>query len=573
MGALYQKFFKGFPGGFGLVERDYHPCFQLFRAGAIPMKRISTKHAVAAAIALGFATLATAATVPPGVQLDAKQELTRNNGSEPETLDPALASGVPANNVIRDMFEGLTAIDGKGRIVPGVAESWKQTAPTTWVFKLRKNAKWSNGDALTAEDFIYGMRRFVDPATASKYAATYGVFIQNGKEIVAGKMPATELGVKALDPYTLEIRTPYPVGFLPDVVSNLQLGPAHKATIEKFGKDWTKPGNMVSNGAFTMSDWQVNSKIVLTKSKTYWDAKNVQLTKWTYLSVEDGNADVKLFESGENDWVYQLPPGTYEKYKTQYPKDIRNAPMLGLRYYSLMNNDPLLKDIRVRKALSMVVDRNILADKVTADGQLPAYGVIVKGTNGADVTAYDWATWPMDKRVAEAKKLLAEAGVQPGTKIKFAYNTSDYHKRMAIFAASEWKSKLGIDLELEAMEFKVLIKKRDDRDYQMARNGWVADYNDATTFLTLVQCDSDQNSQGNCNRKAEDLINQGNQSMDPAKRTKLMTQAAKLVMEDYPMIPLLQYTVPRLVKSYVGGYSAENSMDRYRGKELYVIKH
>ncbi|MEO8544521.1 MAG: peptide ABC transporter substrate-binding protein [Burkholderiaceae bacterium] len=529
--------------------------------------------ALGLAIALVYGSTAFAANVPAGVQLAAKQELIRNNGSEPETLDPALASGVPANNVIREMFEGLTAVDNNGKVVPGVAESWKQTDPTTWVFKLRKNAKWSNGDPVTAEDFVYGMRRFVDPATASKYASTYGIFLQNAKEIIDGKKPVTELGVKAVDANTVEIKTPFPAGFLPEVVSNLQLGPVHKATIDKFGKEWTKPGNIVGNGAFTLKDWQVNSKIVLTKSPTYWDNKNVQLTQVTYLAVEEGNADVKLYESGENDWVYTLPPGSYDKYKAQYPKDIRNTPMLGLRYYSLNNADPMMKDVRVRKALSMVIDRNILADKVTADGQVPAYGVIVKGVAGADVTSYDWATWPMAKKVEEAKKLLSAAGVAPGTKMKFAYNTSDYHKKMAIFAASEWKTKLGLDLELEAMEFKVLIKKRNDRDYQMARNGWIADYDDATTFLTLVQCDSDQNSQGNCNRDAEKLIEQGNQSLDQAKRRTLLTQAAKKIMDDYPMIPLLQYTVPRLVKPYVGGYSNSNALDRYRGKDLYIVKH
>ncbi len=537
------------------------------------MKHNFRMKALAVVTLLSLTGLTMAATIPAGVQLDAKQEMVRNNASEPETLDPATASGVPANNIIRDLFEGLTAVDGTGKTVPGVAESWKQTDPQTWVFKLRQNAKWSNGDPVSTEDFVYGMRRFVDPATASKYAATYGIFILNGRDIVDGKKPPAELGVKAIDKYTLEIKTPYPVGFMPELVSNLQLGPVHKASLEKSGKDWTKPANLVSNGAFSLADWQVNSKIVLTKSKQYWDAKNVQLTKFTYLPVEDGNADVKLYESGENDWVYQLPPGTYEKYKAQYPKDIRNVPMLGLRYYSYNNADPVLKDVRVRKALSMVIDRDILAKKVTADGQVPAYGVIVKGTNGAEITTYDWATWPMAQRVAEAKKLLAAAGVQPGTKIKFAYNTDVYHKKMAIFAASEWKTKLGVELELEAMEFKVLIKKRNDGDYQMARNGWIADYNDATTFLTLVQCDSDQNSHKNCNRKAEALITEGNQSLDPAKRKTLFTQAAKLIMDDYPMLPLLQYTVPRLVKPYVGGYSTQNSMDRYRGKELYIIKH
>lgn len=532
-----------------------------------------TMKTLAGAVLLAFAGLAAAATVPAGVKLHETQELVRNNGSEPETLDAALATGVPANNVIREMFEGLCAADNNGKIVPGVAESWKQVDPQTWVFKLRKTAKWSNGDAVTADDFIYSMRRFVDPATASKYASTYGVFLLNAKEIIEGKKPVTELGVKAVDPYTLEIKTPFPVSFLPEVVSNPQLAPLHKATIEKFGKDWTRPANMVNNGAFSLKDWQVNSKIILAKNPTYWDAKNVQLTKITYLSVEDGNADVKLYESGENDWVYQLPPGTYDKYKAQYPKEIRNTDMLGLRYYSLNNADPALKDIRVRKALSMALDRDILAQRVTADGQTPAYGVIVKGTSGADVTVYDWAKWPADKRIAEAKKLLKEAALPAGTKLKFSYNTSDYHKKMAIFAASEWKTKLGLDVELDAMEFKVLIKKRTDKDYQIARNGWIADYNDATTWLTLVQCDSDQNYHNSCNRKASALIDEGNQQLDPAKRKVLLTQAAKMIMEDYPIIPLLQYTVPRLVKPYVGGYSTTNALDRYRGKDLYIVKH
>ncbi|TCW32822.1 peptide ABC transporter substrate-binding protein [Gulbenkiania mobilis] len=531
---------------------------------------------VAASVALALAGVsgaALAAKVPAGVQLSPKQELVRNNGSETETLDPAIAESVGANNLTRDLFEGLTATDADGKVVPGVAETWKQKDPTTWVFNLRKNAKWSDGTPVTADDFVYGWQRFLDPKTASPYASTYGTFVLNGLEVAEGKKKPAELGIKALDKYTLEVKTPYPVAFLPDVVSNLNLGPVPKAAVEKYGKDWTKPGKMVSNGAFVLKDWQVNSKVVLEKNPQYWDAKNVQLTRVTYLPVEDGYADVKLFQSGENDWVYQLPPGTYDKYKAEFPKDIRNAPMLGLRYYSFNNKDPLLKDVRVRKALSMVIDRDILAKKITADGQVPAYGVIVRGTSGADVTTYDWASWPMAKRVEEARKLLAAAGVKPGTKIKFTYNTSEYHKKMAIFAASEWKTKLGLDTQLENMEFKVLLKKRHDGDFQIARNGWVADYNDATTFLTLVQCKSDQNDNFNCNPKAEELIKQGNASQDAAKRKQLLTQAAKLVMEDYPMLPLLQYTVPRLVKSYVGGYSLKNPMDRYRSKDLYIIKH
>jgi oligopeptide transport system substrate-binding protein len=529
--------------------------------------------AIALAIALAVAVPAQAAVLPPGTQLDPTQHITRNNGSEPETLDPALAESVGANNITRDLFEALTANDSNGKTVPGVAESWKQTDPTTWVFKLRPNAKWSNGDPVTANDFVFGIRRFVDPKTASTYASTFGVFLANGKDVALGKKPPAEVGVKALDKHTLEVKTAFPVTFLPSLMSNNNLGPVHQASLEKNGKDWTKPGNLVSNGAFQLKAWQVNSKVVLEKNPQYWDVKNVQLTQVTYLPVEDGNADVKLYESGENDWVYQLPPGTYEQYKKQFPKEIRNSPMIGLRYYSYQTQNPAFKDVRVRKALSMVLDRDILAQRITADGQAPAYSLMVKGLEGADVTPYDWATWPMAKRVAEAKALLEQAGVKPGTKFSFAYNTSEYHKKMAIFAASEWKTKLGLAVELEAMEFKVLLKKRHDGDFQMARNGWLADYNDATSFLALVRCDSDQNNNFNCNRKAEELITQGTAQTDAAKRKSLLTQASAMIMQDYPIIPLLQYSLPRLVKSWVGGYSLENAQDRFRSKDLYIIKH
>ncbi|MDD2919190.1 peptide ABC transporter substrate-binding protein [Rhodoferax sp.] len=528
---------------------------------------------IGVALATACVLASHAATVPAGVQLHASQTLIRNNGSEPETLDPALAESVGANNLTRDLFEALTANDADGKIVPGVAESWKRVDATTWVFKLRKNAKWSNGDPVTADDFVFGIRRFVDPKTASTYAATYGIFLANGAAVVKGDKPSSDIGVKALDKLTLEVKTAFPVSFLPDVMSNNNLGPIHKASLEKNGKDWTKPGLLVSNGAYTLKEWQVNNRLVLEKNPQYWDAANVQLTRVTYLPIEDGNADVKLYESGENEWVYQLPPGTFEKYKSQYPKEIRISPMLGLRYYSYHTQNPVFKDVRVRKALSMVIDRDILAQRVTADGQIPAYSVIVKGTNGADVTPYEWATWPMAKRVAEAKALLEQAGVKPGSKFVFSYNTSEYHKKMAIFAASEWKTKLGLSIETESMEFKVLLKKRHDGEFQMARNGWVADYNDASTFLTLIECDSDQNNNFNCNRKAQELINQGSQSTDQAKRKTLLTQASKMIMDDYPIIPLLQYSSPRLVKSYVGGYSLLNAQDRFRSKDLYIIKH
>ena len=535
------------------------------------LRRASAR--LCATVALGTCALASAAVIPPGTPLAAKQEMVRNNGVEPESLDPALIESAAAGNILTDLFEGLTALDNHSRVVPGVAQSWQQTDPTTWVFKLRKNAAWSNGEPVTAQDFVYGWHRLVDPKNAAALGSTMGAYVLNGVAITQGKLPVTALGVRAIDASTLEVKTPGPLPFLPMLLAIAQFSPAPRAVVEKFGKDWTKPGNMVGNGAYVLKDWQVNSKVVVEKNPKYWDAANVSPTRVTYLAVEDSNADLKLYQSGENDFVQRLPAGTYESLKAQYPKEMHNSAMIALRFYALNNTDPLLKDVRVRKALSMVIDREILSSKVTADGQAPVYGLMVKGNEGADPLRYDWADWPMDKRVAEARRLLADAGVKPGTRLKFAYNTSDYHKKMAIFTASEWKTKLGLDTELESMEYKVLIRRRQSADYQIARHAWIPGYADITGFLELVECGNDANDNKSCDKAADELVRQASASADPVRRKALMTQALRAEMDDYPLIPLLQMSTPRLVKPWIGGYDDANDQDTFRSKDFYVIRH
>jgi len=528
---------------------------------------------LAGALALAATSMAGAAVIPPGTLLADKQEMVRNNGSEPESLDPPLIESTGANSILVDLFEGLTALDNHSRVVPGVAQSWQRTDQTTWIFKLRHDARWSNGEPVTAEDFVYGWHRLVDPKNAAALGSTFGSYILNGVAITQGKMPVTALGVRAIDATTLEVKTPGPMPYLPMLLASSQCSPTPRATIEKYGRDWTKPGNMVSNGAYVLKDWQVNSKVVIEKNPKYWDAAHVTLTKVTWLPVEDSNADVKLYQSGESDFVLRIPAGTYASLKAQYPRELHNSLMIALRFYALNNRDPLLKDVRVRKALSMVIDREVLASKVTADGQLPVYGLIVKGNEGADMLRYDWADWPMDKRVAEARKLLAQAGVKPGTRLKFAYNTSDYHKKMAIFTASEWKTKLGLDTELESMEYKVLIHRRQSADYQVARHAWIPGYADITGLLALVECGNDANDNKSCSPAGDALIQQASATADPARRQALMTQALRVEMDDYPLIPLLQMSVPRLVKPWIGGYDDANDQDIFRSKDFYILKH
>jgi oligopeptide transport system substrate-binding protein len=530
-------------------------------------------HLAAAAAGVFAAVSAAAAVIPPGTVLAAKQELVRNNGAEPESLDPQLIESTNAFNILIDVFESLTALDNHAKVVPGVAESWQQVDPTTWVFKLRKDARWSNGEAVTAQDFVYGWHRLVDPKNAAPLGSTMGAYILNGVAITQGKQPVTALGVRAIDAGTLEVKTPGPLPFLPYLLANVQFSPVPHAIVEKYGRDWTKPGNLVGNGAFVLKEWQVNSKVVVEKSPTYWDAAHVALARSTYLDVEDTNADLKLYQTGEEDMIQRTPPGAYAALKAQYPKELHNGTLIALRFWALNNRDPLLKDVRVRKALSMVIDREILAAKVTADGQAPVYGLTIKGSESADPVRYDWADWPMDKRVAEARKLLAEAGVKPGTRLKYAYNTSDYHKRLALFTASEWKTKLGLETELEAMEYKVLIHRRASAEYQVARHAWYPGYADITGLLALVECGNDANDNKSCSRAGDDLIHQAAALSDPARRKALLTQAVRAEMDDYPMIPLLQMSLPRLVKPWVGGYDDANDQDAFRSKDFYILKH
>ncbi|MBB5190080.1 oligopeptide transport system substrate-binding protein [Silvimonas terrae] len=532
--------------------------------------------AAALAATLGLSSLtALAANVPAGVKLADKQELVRHNGTEPDSLDPSLYETKPANYIDSDLFEGLTRNGADGSIQPGVAESWKQTDPRTWVFKLRKDARFSDGSPISADDFVYSWQRTVDPKTGSKYTILHE-FILNAKDIVNGKKQPKELGVKALDKYTLEVKTTDVVPFFPGLAAMGNMAPLKKDAIEKNGKDWVKPGKMVSNGAYMLSEWVPNNRVVLVKNPNYWNAKSVVVTKVTYNPVESDDTALKMYKSGEMDWTDEIPTGIYASLKSQFGNELRNTPWLGVYYFNLNNKLPEFQDKRVRQALSMVIDRDILTQKVTGNGETPAYSLFVKGTIAGTPTTYAWTKEPMAQRVAEAKKLLSDAGYGPGKKplnLKITYNTNEMHKKISLFLASEWKTKLGLATSMENQEFKVFVKTRHDGAYQLARNAWIADYNDATTFLDLVRCGSAQNDTFYCSKTVDGLIAEGNQQTDSAKRTAAYSKAMETAMEDYAVIPMFQYSKARLVKSYVGGYTNTNYLDDYLTQDFYIIKH
>ncbi|WP_043309276.1 peptide ABC transporter substrate-binding protein [Burkholderia pseudomallei] len=539
------------------------------------MKHTHAFAAVLAALALTIAPSAPAVTVASNVTLADQQDLTRQVPAEVESLDPAHIESWTGNTIGLDLFEGLARIDASGAVVPGVAQAWEHKAPDTWIFKLRRDAKWSNGQPVAAADFVYAWQRLADPKTGSKYTILVE-FVKNASAIIAGKQPPGDLGIRAIDPYTIEVKTEVPVSYFPELTAMAPLTPVNKDAVAKFGDAWTRPKNIVSNGPYTLVDWQPNNRIVMAKSDKYWNARNVVIRKVTYLPIENDETALRMYQAGQIDYTYSIPAGGFGQISKQFGKELRPGLQLATYYYYLKNSDPALKDKRVREALAMVLDREILTSKITQAGEVPMYGLMPKGVKGVQRPfTPDWASWPMARRVDYAKNLLKQAGYGDANPLTFTltYNTNDLHKKVALFAASEWRTKLGVTAKLENVEFKVLMKQRHDGKVQVARDGWFADYNDAMTFFDLIRCGSSQNTVGYCNPKVDSLVAEANQKLDDGARAALLTQAHDLAMNDYPMVPLFQYSADRLVKSYVGGYTLTNYIDMRASQDMYLIKH
>jgi oligopeptide transport system substrate-binding protein len=538
------------------------------------MKVLHVFAAVLVALLSASAPRVRAVEIPAGVELASIQELTRQVPSEVESLDPAHIESWVGNTIGLDLFEGLTRIDAAGRVVPGVAQSWARTAPDTWVFKLRHDAKWSDGQPVTAEDFVYAWRRVVDPRTGSKYTILVEC-VMNAKTIIAGKMPPSGLGVRAVDPYTLEVRTEVPAAFFPELTAMATMAPVPHTAVEKRADAWTRPHRLVGNGAYVLAEWQPNDRLVVVMNDKYWNASHVAIARVTYLPVEDDQTAMRMYQAGQFDYTYRIPSGIHGLVARQFGGELRSGLQIATYYYSLNNDDPAFRDKRVREALSMVIDRDLLTSKLLQAGELPLYGLIAKGTKGAARFQPEWADWPMSKRIERARELIRDAGHSEAKPLTFTltYNTNDMNKKVALFAASEWHTKLGVNAKLENVEFKVLLKERHDGKMQASRDGWFVDYNDAMSYFDLLRCGGVQNDQRYCNPQVDALIDEANRQLDDGSRTALLTRAHELAMRDYPLIALFQYSADRLVKPYVGGYTLTNYVDMRASQDMYILKH
>ena len=502
--------------------------------------------------------------------------LRAGNGPEPETLDPQRAEGVSAANILHDLYEGLCNISPSGEIVAGAASRWDvEQGGRLYTFYLRPEAKWSNGDTLTAADFVAGLRRSADPATGSNYAQMLAP-IENAQAIAAGKLAPETLGVSALDERRLQIRLRAPAPYFLGLLTHASTAPIHRASLARYGRDFARPGRLVSNGAYQLSDWVVQSQVTLRRNPNYWDNAHTHIDEVIYTPTEDINSELKRYRAGELDYTYQIPLVQAPWIRAHLGRELRIATYIGNYYYGFNLTRPPFKDsARLRQALNMAVDRDVIVNKVMQGVAVPAYGWVPPGTWNYTPQTPPWAALPRAQRIAEAKKLYAEAGYsdQHPLQVEIRYNTHQDHKRIAVVIAAMWKQFLGVETRLVNEEFKVFINNRKLRRVtEVFRASWIGDYDDASSFTDILHSTHGQNDEGYSNPRYDALLAQAAAEPDVARRRALLEQAERLMLEDSPVLPIYFYVSKHLVKPWVQGWQ-DNLLDYHYSKDLTLRPH
>ena len=488
------------------------------------------------------------------------------------TLDPQLNQDVSGFHVIRDLFEGLLSQDGDGNLVPGVATHYAASDNnTTYTFTLRQDARWSNGDPVTAHDFVYAWQRAVDPATASPYAWYVELTqIVNAAAILAGEMETAELGVRAVDDRTLEVKLNQPLPYFPAMTTYATLFPAHQATVEAHGTKWTAPENIVSNGAYVLEEVVLNEFHTRVKSATYWGADNVIIERVTGLVINDDNQALTRYRAGELDHLEPLPSGQYPALKEELPDEAASVPRLCSYYYAINHSEsgnPALHDVRVRKALSMAIDRDVIVNQLLKGGQWSAYNFTHLKTAGFTMPEIAYGMLSQAERDAEAKRLMAASGVEDLT-FKLIYNTSESHKQIATVVSQMWKQKLGVGTELANFEWKSYLNLRKGQEFDVARSGWCGDYNEASTFLDLLTTTHGANDGKYTNPKVDELMSASKTAEDPSS---IYAEVENILAEDMAIIPIYHYANTFLLSSDIKGWPYSNVENNWYSKNLYRI--
>lgn len=472
--------------------------------------------------------------------------LNYGNGTEPQDLDPQLVTGVPENKIINALFEGLVAEGPTGAdTVPGVAARWEISPDgLVYTFFLRPDAKWSNGDPVTAQDFLASFRRILTPSLAAEYA--YKLYVVAGAEDFSrGKLTDfTQVGFSAPDPLTLRFKLHSPAPFLMEALKHYSWFPVHLPTLAKFGDPtrrgsaWTRPENLVGNGPFILKEWRANQRITVTRSPTYWDRTAVKLETINFFPTESIDTEERMFRTGQLDRTNELPNTKIDTYKRDFAASYRQDPYYGVYFFRVNVTRPPLNDPRVRRALALALDRESLVKNVTRGGQTPAYNFCPPSpqfTSQARIAG----------DLAEARRLLAEAGFPAGRgfpKVSLLYNTSENHRAIAEAVQQMWRRQLGVEIVLTNQEWKVYLDSQDTLSYDLARAGWIADYTDPNTFMDMWTKGGGNNDTGWSHPGYEDLLQRSCAATNDADRFALYQQMEKILAEELPIIPVYFYT-------------------------------
>jgi oligopeptide transport system substrate-binding protein len=508
---------------------------------------------------------------PSGSSLPSAETLRRGLGGEPSTLDPARAVDNFSIEVLRDLYEGLTSETPTGEVIPGVASSWTvDTNGTTYTFELRPDAFWSNGRGVRAEDFVRAWRRVLDPKQSSPLADDLRI-ISGASSIISGKSAPDSLGVYAAGDHVLVVKLEMPAPYLPQVLTHSVAYPIYSADSAASHS----PSTWVSNGPYVLSSWEPGTAVKLTRNSKYSSRESVHIPNVAYEIVPDENAQLSRYRAGEIDITDTVPANALPALRSGHSSELVIAPFLATAYYGLNLAAPPFKDnIKLRQAVAMAIDRKRLVDTL-GFGQPEAFGFVPPGAWNYTPQTWRWKSLSDDERLAEAKKLYAEAGYseRKPLHLRLLYNSNPTIRNTAIVIAAMWKEALGVDTQLIEEEYRVFLQSRQDKAvWDVVRLGWTADFNDASNFLDIFRDRSGNNDAGYTNSSYEVSLDTAAHTADPQSRRSILEHSEQTMLEDYPIIPLYFYVSKRLVKPYVHGVQS-NPLNRIRSKDLTIIAH
>jgi oligopeptide transport system substrate-binding protein len=496
--------------------------------------------------------------------------LRRANGPEPDTLDPQRAEDESSREIIRDLYEGLAGELPDGTLVPGAATSWNLSDDgLTWTFLLRPDGRWSNGDPVVAADFVTGLRRAVDPATASSNAGLLAPLV-GAAEIVAGTQPPHTLGVEAPDDHRLVLRLRSPTPHLPGLLTHPVTFPVHSPSLAEFGPRFARPRTMISNGAYQLDEWEPQSHVQLVRNPHFREQPQVTMVR--YYTFELPEAALNRYRAGDLDLSIQVPMTRFQWLRENLPGELHTTPGLSTQFWLFNTVRPPLDDVRVRQALTMAVDRQRIVDTVTGFGDHAAHGLVPPGVANYTAQAFSWHAEPMAARIESARTLLAEAGYGSGRplRVQVHYNTDENLRRIAVAVASMWREHLGVETTLVNEEFRVLLSRRKNPDqWQILRLSWRGDYNDASNFLEILSRTGAVNDTGYDDPVYERLLAEAAVEPDASRRRGLLEEAERRMLAHYPLLPLYHTVSKHLVKPWVTGYQP-NVLNRAYTRHLSI---